>query len=216
MIPPSYFSNEKGEFKEIIQEKTVVSEPKEKYVEPSKEKVSKETPIESPSQQTVKKPVITPERIKNKVSALSLKSIQKKQQLKEEIAANKPVNKELPVEVFTETEMLDAWSKYAEKVEKEGKYNLLSHLTMGIPKLKDHTISLEFPNNTIKVEVERAKYELLSFLKETLQNFEIDLDIIVNETAEKKYAYTPIEKYEKLKEKNPKIDLLRKEFDLDI
>ena len=64
--------------------------------------------------------------------------------------------------------------------------------------------------------MERAKYELLSFLKETLQNFEIDLDIIVNETAEKKYAYTPIEKYEKLKKKNPMIDILRKEFDLDI
>ncbi len=87
---------------------------------------------------------------------------------------------------------------------------------MGIPKLKNHTILLEFPNNTIKVEVERAKYELLSFLKESLQNFEIDLEIKVNETIDKKYAYTPIEKYEKLKEKNPMIDLLRKEFDLDI
>ena len=112
--------------------------------------------------------------------------------------------------------MIDAWNLYAKKVEKEGKYNLLSHLTMGVPKLKENTIQLEFPNQTIKVEVERAKHELLSFLKVSLKNFEIDLDIVVNEAAEKKYAYTPFEKYEKLKEKNPKIALLRKEFGLEI
>jgi len=216
VIPPSYFSNEKGEVKEVVQEKTIVSEPKEEYVKPIKKEVSKEVSVEPPTQQVVKKPDIASERNTNKVSALSLKSIQKKQQLKEEIAANKPITEDLPVEAFTEKEMLEAWGKYTEKVEKEGKYNLLSHLTMGVPKLRGHTISLEFPNNTIKVEVERAKYELLSFLKESLQNFEIDLDIIVNETAEKKYAYTPIEKYEKLKEKNPMIDVLRKEFDLDL
>ena len=112
--------------------------------------------------------------------------------------------------------MIDAWNLYAKKVEKEGKYNLLSHLTMGVPKLKNNTIQLEFPNNTIKVEVERAKYELISFIKKSLQNFEIDLEIIVNESTEKKYAYTPMERYEKLKDKNPMIDKLRKEFGLEI
>ncbi len=49
-----------------------------------------------------------------------------------------------------------------------------------------------------------------------MKNFEIDLNISVNETAEKQYAYTPQEKYEKLKEKNPLIEKLRKEFDLDV
>ena len=42
------------------------------------------------------------------------------------------------------------------------------------------------------------------------------MDIVVNETIQKKYAYTSIEKYEKLKEKNPMIDQLRKEFGLEI
>ena len=49
-----------------------------------------------------------------------------------------------------------------------------------------------------------------------INNFSVTLDITVNEELEKQYAYTPIEKYEKLKEKNPNIDLLRKTFDLDI
>ncbi len=37
-----------------------------------------------------------------------------------------------------------------------------------------------------------------------------------NEEAVKKFAFTPEEKYQKLREKNPVIDLLRQEFDLSI
>jgi DNA polymerase-3 subunit gamma/tau len=47
-------------------------------------------------------------------------------------------------------------------------------------------------------------------------NFDLHLDIKVNEEIAKKYAFTPQEKYEKLKEKNPNIELLRKTFGLDI
>ena len=216
VIPPSYFSNENGEVNQLIVEKLIVSEPKKEYKETNREVIPKNSSQESSKQITEVRPQIVAERNAKRVSALSLKSIQKKQELKEEIAAKKPQVKNLPTEAFSEEQMIGAWNKYAKKVEKQGKYNLLSHLTMGIPKLKDQTILLEFPNDTIKVEVERAKYDLLSFLKETLQNFDIDLEILVNETVDKKYAYTPIEKYEKLKEKNPMIDLLRKEFDLDL
>ena len=73
-----------------------------------------------------------------------------------------------------------------------------------------------FPNSTNKVEVERQQYDLLAYIRKKLNNFSVNLEITVNEELEKQYAYTPIEKYEKLKEKNPNIDLLRKTFDLDI
>ena len=53
-------------------------------------------------------------------------------------------------------------------------------------------------------------------MRSTLQNYEIDLSIEVDETEIKRYAYTPIEKFQKLSEKNPLIENLRKEFDLDI
>ena len=73
-----------------------------------------------------------------------------------------------------------------------------------------------FPNSTNKLEVERQQYDLLAYVRKKLNNYKISLDIKVNEELEKQYAYTPMEKYEKLKEKNPNIDLLRKTFDLDI
>jgi len=85
-----------------------------------------------------------------------------------------------------------------------------------MPKVKDTTAHLEFPNATNKVEVERQQYELLGFIRKSLKNFDISLSITVNEVMEKQYAYTAADKFEKLKEKNPNIDLLRKTFDLDV
>ena len=117
---------------------------------------------------------------------------------------------------FTENEFHLAWDQFTEKIDKEGKYNLFSHLTMAKPFLNGTSINLVYPNTTIKTEVERAEHEILSFIKNKLKNYDLTLEIIVNETIEKKYAYTPIEKYEKLIDKNPLLDTLRKELGLEL
>ena len=57
---------------------------------------------------------------------------------------------------------------------------------------------------------------MLQYLRKAVNNFSISLDIIVNETLEKQYAYTPEDKYQKLVEKNIHVELLRKTFDLDL
>lgn len=189
-----------------------VSEPSEEI---SAENTQPKTDNREP-QKVIERPQILAERNAKKVSALSIKSIQKKQEIKQEMADNQPDAENLPMNEFTEEAMLAAWTDYTADVESDGKFNLLSHLTMGVPRLDGAIIHLEFPNQTIKTEVERAKYELLGYLREKLQNYNIDLDIIVNETSEKKYAYTTREKFDKMKEMNPMIEKLRKEFDLDI
>lgn len=58
--------------------------------------------------------------------------------------------------------------------------------------------------------------KLLKFLRDKLNNYSIDLKIDVNEVVEKKFAYTPQERYEKLKEKNPMLEDFRKMFGLDL
>ena len=218
VIPPSFFVADKKSkasdtiIDNVISETEAIQKSISEETAPSEKVISEEIVEEK----VIERPIIKTERTTKRVSALSLKSIQKKQQLKEELVAKAVDKEDLPVQEFTEKELLTAWESYTKKVEKEGKYNLLSHLTMETPKLEGNTIHLEFPNSTIKVEVERAKYDLLLFLKNTLNNHEIDLAIEVNETALKRYAYTTQEKFEKLKEKNPLIENLRKEFDLDI
>ncbi len=84
------------------------------------------------------------------------------------------------------------------------------------PRLEGKNICLDLPNDTMKQELERAQYHLLGHIKDKLQNTHIALKIKVNEQVAKKYAFTPMEKYEKLREKNPLIEKLRTTFDLDI
>ena len=144
-----------------------------------------------------------------RVSALSLKSIEKKQQLAKKVSDRSQNKEKLPTEEFTQEQMITHWNAYTQIVKEQGKYNLLSHLTMSVPILKDGMIHLEFPNQTIKLEVERDKFDLLTYMRKKLKNHSLDLVIAVNELPLKRYAYTDKEKYEKLVEKNPNLEALR-------
>lgn len=94
---------------------------------------------------------------------------------------------------------------------------MASNLSSDQPKIANETeIWIELPNSTMKKEIEREQYPLLKFLRKQLNNYSIELKITVNDEIAKKFAYTPEEKYQKLREINPAIDLLRKEFDLDL
>ena len=68
----------------------------------------------------------------------------------------------------------------------------------------------------MKKEVERAQSGVLDYLKQKLNNYSITLEVGVSETIDTKFAFTPEEKYEKIREMNPAVDLLRASFDLDL
>lgn len=68
----------------------------------------------------------------------------------------------------------------------------------------------------MKREIELEQGSLMSYLKEKLRNTRLSLEIDVNEEVSKKYAFTPIEKFNRLKEKNPLVEKLKDTFDLDI
>ena len=93
---------------------------------------------------------------------------------------------------------------------------MASILEMNTPKLNETTICLEFPNESLKLELERAQFPLMEYLRKSLNNYELKLEITVNEEIAKQYAFSTREKYEKLKAKNPNIELLKKTFGLDV
>ena len=162
------------------------------------------------------RPKILLNQERKRTSGLSLKSIKAK---KEHLIKQMEVvldDEDQPTDDFTSDELIHTWDNYIKKLEKQGKFNLASILSIDTPKVQDTTIHLEYPNSTNKVEIERHQYELLGFIRKTLNNFKIDLSITVNEELEKQYAYTPKEKYDKLKKKNPNLATLKKSFDLDI
>ncbi|WJJ95356.1 DNA polymerase III subunit gamma/tau [Algibacter luteus] len=216
IIPASYFKS-KGitpipvTLPNKVEKATSTSEAKTETPEP-KEKIA-----EVVEQFQVKEPPKIVLKQENKrTSGLSLSSLKakKEHQIKQ---MNVVIDEEdLPKEPFTEKDFIQVWNDYIEKLREDGKHNLASILSIDTPKVTDTTAHLEFPNATNKVEVERQQYDLLGYIRKTLNNFDINLSITVNEVMEKQYAYTTLEKFEKLKEKNPSIDMLRKTFDLDV
>lgn len=150
-------------------------------------------------------------------SGLSLKSISQKKahQIKQMDVTIK--QEDLPKEHFTQNQLLKYWNQYVEILEEKGKYNLAAILKIDTPTIKDiHFISLEFPNSTNKIEVENQQTDLLKFLRKSLKNYDIKLDISINEKMEKDFLYTAEEKYAKLKKKNPSVEILKKTFNLDL
>lgn len=123
---------------------------------------------------------------------------------------------DLPREPFTETDMRLMWDKFAKRLSDSGQKIMSTYMQINEPALKGTTITLELPNEGSKVDFDNNKHDLLGYLRNKLNNHDVIIDTHVNEKTERKYAFTPEEKYEKLKALNPAIELLRKTFDLDI
>jgi len=152
----------------------------------------------------------------HQTSGLSLKSIQTKKEYQIRQMEVIIDEESLPTDSFTEEAFMKSWNDYIQSLQKKGKKIMASILDMNTPNLNDMTIYLEFPNETLKLELERAQFPLMEHLRKSLNNYDLKLEISVNEEAAKQYAFTTREKYEKLKAKNPNIELLKKTFGLDI
>lgn len=151
-----------------------------------------------------------------KVSALSLASIRAKRELQETTKSLTKETVHLPTEPFNETDMLLHWNKYAQKLGDKGYKIMESLLSINDPVLNGTEITLELPNESSKIDFESEKNGLLGYLKGHLHNHDITIKVIVNESIENKFAFTAQDKYNRLKEINPNLELLRKTFDLDI
>ena len=86
-----------------------------------------------------------------------------------------------------------------------------------VPKLgADFKVSFTIPNKLMEDQFKKGRPNLLKFLREKLNNYGISILTVLNESVEKKFAYTPQEKFNKMKEMNPLLDKLRQTFELDL
>ncbi|WP_417875676.1 DNA polymerase III subunit gamma/tau [Winogradskyella sediminis] len=215
IIPPSYFKARGIAPVSVTKPKVETVKKEEKPIANDKQNISKATA--NVVNEPISIPKISINQPKKSTSGLSLRSIREKKehQLRQmEVIIDED---NLPTEPVTQEALTEAWKAYTQKMDAKGEKIMASILQMDQPTLKDGTtICLTYSNNTNKIELERAEFPLMTFLKKTLLNYDLKLDITVNEEVAKKYAFTPQEKYEKLKEKNPNIEVLRKMFGLDI
>jgi len=154
-----------------------------------------------------------------KKSALSLSSLKRDKEA-EEKHKNKKVStvdqRDLPNDPFTQETFIRVWTSYVEELRNKGEKILASILKADAPTLKGHLIQLTYPNEMMKVELLKVKPKVLRHLRQELNNYSLDFEVHINEDTTKRFAYTPQEKYELLKEKNEAIALLRKTFNLEL
>ncbi|MCF6182903.1 DNA polymerase III subunit gamma/tau [Lutibacter sp.] len=148
-------------------------------------------------------------------SPLSLKSVNHKKEI-EKIEVDFEEIEGLPTDDFGENEGLRLWLTYIDKLKEKGKNSLAAVMAANKPVIKEQNFYIELPNFVMEKQLKVGLNPLLKYLREKLNNFKIKITINVNEKATKKYAYTSLEKYQKLKEQNSDIVLLKKTFDLDV
>ena len=148
-------------------------------------------------------------------SGLSLKSLKTKAEVAKIEVDFEEVDG-LPADDFSESKLLLLWEAYINLLTEEGKKSVASIMNSNVPRLENGMIHFQLPNAMMKDQLDRAKFPLVKYLREKLNNFKLDVIVDVNEEETKRYAYTPDEKYQKLREKNKAIELLKKTFDLDI
>ncbi|WP_245892303.1 DNA polymerase III subunit gamma/tau [Flavobacterium pallidum] len=172
-------------------------------------------PEENPIQENIQIPKTNADAPVAKVSALSLASIRAKKELEQSGKAAAKETTELPTEAFSETDMLLQWNKYAQRLSDKGHKIMEALLLINDPKLEGTTIKHELPNEGSAIDFESGKLELLGYLRGKLHNHDITIEVIVNENISSRKAFTPQDRYNRLNEINPSLELLRKTFDLD-
>ena len=217
IIPASYFKA-KGITpipvqKEKPNQQATITEPQQ---QPKQEEPVTSVKEEAVTTYEPPKPKIALKRDATTTSGLSLKSIRakKEHQIRQmEVVIDE---NDLPREAFTEEEFISVWNDYIKTLHTKGEKIMASILEMDTPKLNETSIELEFPNETLKLELEKAQYPLMEYMRRTLKNYDLKLEISVNEEVAKQYVFTAKDKFEKLKEKNPNIELLKTTFGLDL
>ena len=161
----------------------------------------------------LEKPILN--TLQKRSSSLSLKSIHLKKEIKKTVLEENFDNH--PKDDFTEKKLQTFWKEYVTLLNKKGERSMASIVGTDVPKLEDNfKILFTVPNKLMQDQFKKGRPKLLKFLREKLNNYGINIIAVLNETVEKKFAYTPQEKYNKLKEMNPLLEKLRQTFELDL
>jgi len=147
------------------------------------------------------------------VSSFSLASVN----FKNSISNNKESEEvDLPNNEFSKFDLLKSWKNFCNIQEEKGNINISSVLKMNEPLIEKGNIIIKAVNQVNKKEIENIKDDILSYLKEELQNYSISLKVII-EKNNKNNVSKSLNNEEKMKsmiESNPKIKSLIEEFNL--
>jgi len=205
IIPATFFTSLAPVATKTVQKPITIDKAKETAVSEAKTSYKKDP---------VSKPIL--KNVKRRTSSLSLKSVHTKKEEDLLLGAEENFDNH-PKDTFSQANLEKVWKEYYGKLIEKGQKNIAAILIADSPKLSVNSlVQLTLPNQLMADQLDREKQKLTKYLREALNNYAVQTQIIVNEAAVKKFAYTPQEKYEKLLEKNPLLATLKKAFKLDV
>jgi len=151
-----------------------------------------------------------------KVNSMSLKSIEQNKLLEAQKASLQTPSEIHERENYTEEELWKHWNDFAQLLYDKGEKIKHSLMLITKPRLNEHTIHHELPNQGSQMEFEKFKNAILRYLHTKLRNHDIQIKIHVNEEIIKQKAFSIEEKASRFSEMNPDFELLRKMLDLEI
>lgn len=121
-----------------------------------------------------------------------------------------------PVKAFTYETFFEAWKKIA-LTYKDGSPGLYMAMMKNKPLLKTDWLFEVFTDNAIQRDLFlEKKPEILRTLHQELNNYSIDVVPEIKATKKKDIAYLPVEKLQKLIDKNPAVEKMKNIFGLDL
>ncbi|MGI8892515.1 MAG: hypothetical protein ACR2GN_03545, partial [Bacteroidia bacterium] len=153
----------------------------------------------------------------SRISTVSINSLKtEKKETKQEEA------KEIEIsgrQEFTQEQFAVAWTDFANKNKASGKMSLRSILLKRTPVVDEkNIINLPVDNEVMEDEINLVKSDLLTYLREKLDNgsLQLNMTVVKDNSDNSNKLYTTIDKFKRMAEKNPAINDLRKQFDLEI
>lgn len=116
---------------------------------------------------------------------------------------------------FTPAQFFELWKVYTQKAKDQDKIHLYT-LMNNDPLLNGTEITVLIENSALESKLQDEKIELLNFLRTALKNFDLQISVKRAENLGTKRIYTNKDKYAYMVEKNPKLEEMRRRFNLDV
>ena len=172
IIPATFFTSLSPSVKKQAIVNKVIDKPKVAPIKVTKTKTE------------VTKPIL--KNIKRRTSALSLKSIHQKKEIKSNLDEDENFDNH-PRTAFTQEQLVESWNKYYFKLQEEGEKSIAAIIASNTPLLGEKfNIQFSLPSDFMKVQLEKGKPKLIRFLREQFNNYGLQINVVVNETVEKK------------------------------
>jgi DNA polymerase III subunit gamma/tau len=154
--------------------------------------------------------------IGKKRSGISISAMQNKKIEKQEAEAIEDLTNKARTD-FTLKELMSKWNAFSYQLKEKGRQGLYITLTKRKPTLKENFI-LEFTidSEIQKIELEEERSNLLTFIRTELNNYGIQLKVLLNQEDNSVKHLSSKDKFMKMAEKNPALHDLREKLNLDI